>query len=136
MRNTSIPPGAAAVLTASDGVDGAAWTATEGTYRVKAEVDDVGGIPEEREDNNSLTRALEAGAAVDLPDGWHNADVGSPAARGAAGLHAGTFYVTGSGTDIGDAFHFAFKRGAGNATVSARVESWRTPASPGGKRRA
>ncbi|MBK9694538.1 MAG: carbohydrate-binding protein [Elusimicrobia bacterium] len=123
VRNTSIPPGAAAVLTASDGVDGAAWTATEGTYRVKAEVDDVGGIPEEREDNNSLTRALEAGAAVDLPDGWHNADVGSPAARGAAGLHAGTFYVTGSGTDIGDAFHFAFKRGAGNATVSARVES-------------
>lgn len=124
VRNTSIPPGASAVLTASDGVDGAAWIAAAGSFKITAEVDDTAVIGEEREDNNTFNKALEAGAT--LPTGWHSADIGAVAAAGAAGQRNGVYSVTGSGRDMWDEkdeFHYAFQRGAGDVTVSARVAS-------------
>lgn len=49
----SLPPGGSVVLTSDGGVSGPTWTAVSGSYRLNAVVDDLNGILESVEDNNS-----------------------------------------------------------------------------------
>jgi beta-xylosidase len=125
VHGASIPPGSSAVLTASGGVEGATWAATAGTFKITAFADDVDIIAEERDDNNARVAALDVGAEA-LPAGWGHADLGAVGGAGNAAFRNGVWSVTGSGKDMWDekdAFHYAFRRGAGNAAVSARVSS-------------
>ncbi|HAV60908.1 MAG TPA: hypothetical protein DCY13_00900 [Verrucomicrobiales bacterium] len=61
-----------------------------------------------------------------LPPPWQGQDVGAVGIAGNSGHSAGTFTVSGSGTDIwngADGFHYVFQTWNGNGEVIARVES-------------
>lgn len=124
--NTSIPPEAEVVLTASGGPSGPTWTAISGTFDISAWVDDTYSIPEIDDNNNRYDKSLHIGASNDLPPDWESRDVGYVSAGGSASYENGDFYVTGSGKDIWgkkDEFHYVCKEGYGDCTVIARVNS-------------
>jgi regulation of enolase protein 1 (concanavalin A-like superfamily) len=61
-----------------------------------------------------------------VPSGWTAADIGSPGLAGSSSESAGTYSVSGSGTDIwdaADAFQFASKSLTGDGEIRARVTS-------------
>ncbi len=125
-HSTSIPPYAAAILTATGGVNGAAWTAVNGSHDVSAFIDDVYIIDETDENNNKYNKSMPVGTQVSLPEDWSNTDIGYVKAGGSASYNNGIFTIAGSGKDIWDKkdeFHFAYKQGYGDTTVIAKVTS-------------
>jgi len=87
-----------------------------------------------RIDENVSSGALAPPAPVGAtcPTGWTCADIGSPALAGGQSLSGGTWTVQGSGDLYGssDAFHFAWQPMLGDGSVSARVVTQTTGASP------
>lgn len=70
--------------------------------------------------------AVEAGAETGpLPEPWASADIGSPAAAGAATFSGGAFSVTGGGDlwGAGDSAHLAWAPLAGDGVLTARVSA-------------
>ena len=65
-------------------------------------------------------------SVTNLPVGWKNQDVGTPALRGSANFSAGVYSLSGSGADIwdyADSFHFAWQSFTGDGQITARVIS-------------
>jgi len=63
-----------------------------------------------------------------MPAGWTTADIGSTGLAGSASENAGTFTVTGAGSDINggaDSFHYAWQTLAGDGEIRARV-TWQS----------
>src|SRR5271166_4931664 len=61
-----------------------------------------------------------------LPQGWSDADIGSPGLAGSAGDTNGNWTVTGGGSDIwnaADQFNFASTSGNGDGDIVAEVTS-------------
>jgi regulation of enolase protein 1 (concanavalin A-like superfamily) len=61
-----------------------------------------------------------------LPAGWNHGDIGAVGADGSASESGGMFTIEGAGADIwntADAFHYAYRRLSGDATIVARVTS-------------
>jgi RHS repeat-associated protein len=71
-------------------------------------------------DNVSITKTST------LPSGWTNGDVGNPAVSGGSSYSAGTYTVTGAGTDVWDTedqFQGAYQTLTGDGQIVARVKS-------------
>src|SRR5262249_29621352 len=69
---------------------------------------------------------LAPAASAGLPPGWSDDDVGGPAEAGSAADNAGTWTVSGGGTDIwnmSDQFNFAHESLAGDGSIVAQVTS-------------
>lgn len=65
-------------------------------------------------------------SAQTLPAPWSHRDIGSPTVAGSASESAGTFTVSGAGTDIAgsrDQFHFVYQPFDGDMEIIARVVS-------------
>ncbi|MBU6409051.1 MAG: heparin lyase I family protein, partial [Verrucomicrobia bacterium] len=74
----------------------------------------------------TTTVALTVNPPSNLPPGWTDADIGSPAIAGYASDSSGTFTVSGSGSDIwgtSDQFNYAYQSVSGDQTVIARLAS-------------
>jgi len=79
----------------------------------------VGGVA-----SNGVTFTVSTSTALPAP--WSSQDVGSPALAGQATHTAGTFSVSGAGTDIGhttDQFRFVYRTLDGDGQIIARVGS-------------
>jgi regulation of enolase protein 1 (concanavalin A-like superfamily) len=62
-----------------------------------------------------------------LPSDWFSQDIGNPSVAGSASAESGTFTVTGSGTDIGEAhdeFRFVYLPVSGDVDVRVLVDSF------------
>ncbi|HEY1910518.1 MAG TPA: phospholipase D-like domain-containing protein [Vicinamibacterales bacterium] len=67
-----------------------------------------------------------ATSASNLPSPWQSQDVGATGRTGSSTLNAGTFTISGAGSDIwgtADGFQFAYQPLSGNGTIIARVTS-------------
>ncbi|MGA2853748.1 MAG: lamin tail domain-containing protein, partial [Verrucomicrobiota bacterium] len=65
-------------------------------------------------------------ASASLPDGWSDADIGSPGLAGSANYSSGAWTVTGGGSDIwntADQFNFASTNFTGDGTMIVQVTS-------------
>lgn len=63
-------------------------------------------------------------AAMSLPPGWAQADVGPVAVAGSGGESDGAFFLSGSGADVwfaSDEFHFVYLRLTNDCSITARV---------------
>jgi phosphatidylserine/phosphatidylglycerophosphate/cardiolipin synthase-like enzyme/regulation of enolase protein 1 (concanavalin A-like superfamily) len=61
-----------------------------------------------------------------LPSGWQSRDIGAVGVAGSAGHSGGTYTLRGAGADVwgtSDAFRYAYRSLAGDATITARVAS-------------
>ncbi|MDE3100203.1 MAG: DUF1349 domain-containing protein, partial [Verrucomicrobiota bacterium] len=75
---------------------------------------------------NTTSMTLNVNPPSNLPPGWTDADIGSPAIAGYATYTNGTFTVSGNGSDIwgtSDQFNYAYESVSGDQTVIARVAS-------------
>src|SRR5882757_3031258 len=64
--------------------------------------------------------------ATTLPTGWTDANIGAPLKTGSAAYNAGTWTVSGSGSDIwnsSDQFNFTSEHFTGNGSIVAKVNS-------------
>ncbi|MGH9409363.1 MAG: Ig-like domain-containing protein, partial [Vicinamibacterales bacterium] len=90
-----------------------------GTYSLTAIATDSLG-----QTGSSAPVSVTVNPASTLPSGWSDVDVGTVPIAGSASFSAGTFSVTGSGTDIwgtADQFHYAYTPMNGDGTIIARV---------------
>ena len=74
----------------------------------------------------SVLLSLPEPAWADLPQGWGDADIGSPGLAGSAGCANGNWTVTGSGSDIwnaADQFNFASTTFSGDGVMIAKVST-------------
>ncbi|MCW1912303.1 putative Ig domain-containing protein [Luteolibacter sp. GHJ8] len=81
-------------------------------------VTDQGGFFAEATMNITVTTSL--------PSGWTATDIGSPGVAGGSSESAGTFTLSGSGSDISgtaDGMHYAWQTLAGDGEIRARVTS-------------
>ncbi|HEY3886829.1 MAG TPA: Ig-like domain-containing protein, partial [Vicinamibacterales bacterium] len=93
--------------------------APAGTYSLTAIATDSLG-----QTGSSAPVSVTVNPASTLPSGWSDADVGTVPLAGSASFSAGTFSVTGSGSDIwgtADQFHYAYTPMNGDGTIVARV---------------
>jgi hypothetical protein len=73
-----------------------------------------------------ISAAARHGDAQVLPAPWADTDIGGPRVSGSASVSAGTFTVTGAGSDIGktsDQFHFVYQVVDGDVEIVARLGS-------------
>jgi len=99
---------------------------------VTATLDAAGRATRIDENVSSGATAPPAPVGATCPTGWTCADIGNPALAGGQSLSGGTWTVQGSGDLYGssDAFHFAWQPMLGDGSVSARVVTQTTGASP------
>jgi regulation of enolase protein 1 (concanavalin A-like superfamily) len=126
-------------LTASTSSDGASWTTLAsqtlhftGAYYVGMMVDS---------ENNSATNtatfdhfSTTGTTPTELPDGWSDTDIGTPAMPGSASYDNGTitFSVNGAGPqiwDTTDGFNFAYQQLSGDGSIVAHVADAATTSS-------
>jgi hypothetical protein len=75
---------------------------------------------------HSSTVSLTINPSTNLPSGWGDTDIGSPASPGSASFTSGVFTVNGEGADIygaSDQFNYASQSLAGDMIITARVAS-------------
>jgi len=114
-----IPSGYEAILYENDNFGGSAIIKTQDTSCLSADPFPGGGSW------NDKLSSLRIQLASTLPDPWSNIDIGNPLA-GSASYAGSSFTINGDGSDIygsSDNFHFVYQLWAGDATITARVDS-------------
>jgi regulation of enolase protein 1 (concanavalin A-like superfamily) len=111
--------GPAWLSVAADGtLSGTPGGGSTGVNAFTVRVTDQGGFFAEATMNITVTTSM--------PAGWTAGDIGSTGLAGSASESAGTFTVTGSGSDINgtaDGFHYTWRTLAGDGEIRARVTS-------------
>ncbi|HEV2237151.1 MAG TPA: PQQ-binding-like beta-propeller repeat protein, partial [Ktedonobacterales bacterium] len=103
-----LPAAALAGVAAASGLNGTAGSATVDSVTTGAVTITPAPVP----------------SASPCPTGWSCADIGNPLLAGDQSLTAGTWTISGAGSDISnysDQFHYVWQGFAADATVSARV---------------
>ena len=123
----------ATTITASWSNDGAAWTVYGSATVPMGSVVYAGLAVTSYTDvaaaqatftNVQIASAAQTGGP--LPEGWTSQDIGGPAKAGSATYGAGTFAVTGGGSDIAgtwDQFHYAYMTADGDVDIIARLRA-------------
>jgi hypothetical protein len=123
-------------LTASTSTDGATWTPVPGsTITMTLPATALDGMAVASHNNGAVSTVSFTGVTVTAsavapagicPGGWSCADIGGAAPAGAQDDNAGTWTVSGGGSDIwnaADQFRFIWQAMPGDGTVNAHVVS-------------